>query len=193
MLVYSLHFISTFSSISGEPASLYVTIKDISFLSLFLKRADIFICSYIVIIQHICERLFLENVSDDRICWQQSSAEVYWPFNAVSVVMEIRFSSRFICSAFLLWIPYHFKLVLDKLLYPLNKNTNLDQLSMFSPIRFLKNLGVGQCQIFQGCTLPIHPDFLKKKKKKKKKTKKQNPEREVQGGGDICISTADSC
>ena len=50
MLVYSLHFISTFSSISGEPASLYVTIKDISFLSLFLKRADIFICSYIVII-----------------------------------------------------------------------------------------------------------------------------------------------
>ena len=37
MLVYSLHFISTFSSINGEPASLYVTVKDISFLSVLKK------------------------------------------------------------------------------------------------------------------------------------------------------------
>lgn len=105
------------------------------------------------------------------MCWQQSSAEVYWPFNAVSVVMEIRFSSRLICSAFLFMDSLSFQLVLGKHLYPLNKTPILDQLSMFSPIRFLKNLGVGQNDFPGVCIIHI-PGFSLEKKKRKKENKK---------------------
>ena len=41
---------------------------------------------------------------------------------------------------------------------------------------------------FPGVYITYTPGFSLKKK-----TKKQNPEREVQEGGDICTPTADSC
>ena len=46
---------------------------------------------------------------------------------------------------------------------------------------------------FPGVCITYTPGFSLEKKKKRKKTKQQNPEREVQEGGDVCIPTADSC